>query len=154
MKPIVPLTPSFAVTGALDPADYAELARLGFKSIISNLPDGELRHLPASAEAARLAAEAGLAYRHIPVTKSEVFSDTVVGGTVAAASDLPGPILAHCASGMRSAAAWGAAAGRFQPADAIVATLTGAGFNMAALADEFAAQRQPDAGSPPEPLRA
>lgn len=149
MRPIVPLTDGFAVTGALEPSDFAELARLGFKSVVSNLPDGELRHAPSSAEAARLAAEAGLAFRHIPIAKSEIFSDGVVGGTVVAAQELPGPILAHCASGMRSAVAWGAAAARFQPAERIVAALAKAGFKMAPLGSEFAAQARPGAGDPP-----
>lgn len=152
MRPIIPLTDGFAVTGALEAADFAEVARLGYKSIVSNLPDGELRQAPSSAEAARLAAEAGLAFRHIPIAKNEIFSDAVVGGTVAAAQELPGPILAHCASGMRSAVAWGAAAARFQPADGIVAALARAGFNVAPLKAEFAEQARADAGPPPAPL--
>ena len=47
MNKIVHITPHFAVTGALRP-DFAQAAALGFKSIVSNLPDGEVAvHLQA-----------------------------------------------------------------------------------------------------------
>ena len=48
MKRIVRITPHFAVTGALEPADFEAAAALGFRSIVSNLPDGELPAYPAS----------------------------------------------------------------------------------------------------------
>lgn len=153
MKPIILLNPGFAVTGALEPPDFAEAARLGYRTILSNLPDGEMRQMPTSQEAARLAAEAGLAYRHIPATRFDVLGDDVLGATLQAVSELPGPVLAHCASGMRSAVAWGGAAARFNEADAVVAKLNKAGFNMAPLKAEFAALRKPDAGAPPPALQ-
>jgi sulfide:quinone oxidoreductase len=87
-----------------------------------------------------LAGQAGLAFRHIPTTKFDVFSDRVVGDMQAALSEFPGPVLAHCASGMRSAAAWAGAAARLQPADCVVDALQRAGFNMAALRDELQEQ--------------
>lgn len=153
MKPVISLNGLFAVTGALEPEDYAEAARIGFKAIVSNLPDGESARHPSSVEAARLAAAAGLAYRHLPTTRFDVFSDRVVAGTVAAAQELPTPILAHCASGMRSAFAWGGAAARFQHADQVVAALAGAGFNAAPLHDEFAAQASSGPGETPAALK-
>ena len=52
------------------------------------------------------------------MTKADVFTERVVGGVGAALRELPGPVLAHCASGMRSAVAWAAAAARVQPVDA------------------------------------
>lgn len=141
MNKITYITPDFAVTAALQPADVAEAASLGFRSILSNLPDGESRVHPTSAEEAALAAGAGLGYRHIPTTKFEVFSPRVVEGTAAALSALDGPVLAHCASGLRSAVAWAAAAARRQPAACVLARLKAAGFNMEALRDELEAQR-------------
>ena len=137
MPKITYLTPHFAVTGALQPDDFPAVAALGFKSILSNLPDGESSKYPSSAEEARLAQGAGLRFRHVPAIKSEVFSDRVVDGVSQAASELDGPILAHCASGARSAIAWAAAAARSQPADCIIATLRNAGYDLAALRDEL-----------------
>ena len=137
MKRIVRITPHFAVTGALEPADFEAAAALGFRSIVSNLPDGELPAYPAAAEGARLAAGAGLGFRHIPVTKAEAFSERVVGGTVTALGELDGPVLAHCASGLRSAIAWAAAASRGQPVDGVLQKLAAAGLDLEGLRHEL-----------------
>ena len=136
------LTPYFAVTGALQPDEFAEVAALGFKSVLSNLPDGESRKYPSAAEEAALAKAAGLGFRHVPTIKSEVFSDRVVDEVGQVLHELDGPVLAHCASGLRSAIAWAAAAARSQPADCVIAALKDAGFDLAAIRDELEEQRR------------
>ena len=140
MNKITPITPQFAVTGALAPQDFAEIRAMGFKAVVSNLPDGEHPAYATAAQAAAAAGEAGLAFRHIPTTKFDVFSERVVGGMQAALSEFEGPVLAHCASGLRSAAAWAGAAARYQGADRVLAALRRAGFDMAPLRDELQAQ--------------
>ena len=140
MNEIVYVTPGFAVTGGLQPDDFAKVAALGFKSILSNLPDGESNEFPSAAEESGLAGQAGLGFRHVPATKSEVFDDQVVLGVTAALSDLEGPTLAHCASGQRSAIAWAAAAARSQPADCVIAVLKNAGYDLSVLRDELEEQ--------------
>src|SRR5690242_6417649 len=119
MNKLTHITPHFAVTGALQSADFALIAAAGFKSVLSNLPDGESAAHLTSREEAELAARAGLAFSHIPATKADLFTDGVVDGVRQAARDLPGPVLAHCASGLRSAVAWAAAAARLQPVDRV-----------------------------------
>jgi uncharacterized protein (TIGR01244 family) len=143
MNRVVRITPHFAVTGAMQPADFAEAAAQGFRAIVSNLPDGELATHATSEQEAKLAAAAGLGYRHIPVTKAEAFSERVVGGTARALAELEGPVLAHCASGARSAVAWAAAASRGQSVDAVLAKLAAAGFNLAGLRHELEDQHDP-----------
>jgi sulfide:quinone oxidoreductase len=138
---ITNLTPHFAVTGALQPADFPGIAALGFKSILSNLPDGESSRYPSAPEEAELAKGAGLGFRHVPAIKSEVLSDRVVDGVGRALAELEGPVLAHCASGLRSAIAWAGAAARTQPADCVIAALKNAGYDLAALRDELEDQR-------------
>jgi len=135
------ITPHFAVTGALSQQDFAAAAAAGFKSIVSNLPDGESSAYLTGAEEAELAARAGLRFRHIPATKFEVFSDRVVGDLSAALHELPGPVLAHCASGLRSAVAWAAAAARSQPADRVLEALRAAGFDLESIRDQLEDQR-------------
>jgi uncharacterized protein (TIGR01244 family) len=135
------LTPHFAVTGALLPADFPGIAALGFKSVLSNLPDGESSKYPSASEEAELTKDAGMAFRHVPIIKSEVFSDRVVEGVGQMLTELEGPVLAHCASGARSAIAWAAAAARTQPANCVIAALKNAGYDLAALCDELEAQR-------------
>ncbi|MFZ5713579.1 MAG: bifunctional sulfur transferase/dioxygenase Blh [Bradyrhizobium sp.] len=104
MKPI-PVTQKFSVAGQLQPEDFAELARSGFKTIINNRPDGEESSQPGSAAEEEAARAAGLDYVFIPVTSSNMrpedvrrFAETIV------ASD--GPVLAHCRSGARSFYMW------------------------------------------------
>lgn len=153
MKPVIRIIEDFAVTGALEPADFQSAADMGFKAIISNLPDGESPRHPQSAEAARLAAAAGLAYVHIPIMKFELLSERVQKETIAALQRLEGPVLAHCFSGMRSAMAWGVGAARFQDAGAIVGTLAKSGFNAQPLQDELAAMKTEQASAAPTLLR-
>jgi sulfide:quinone oxidoreductase len=140
MKKITHITPHFAVTGALGPADFAEARRMGFRSIISNLPDGESAMHPTSAQGEALARQAGLAFRHVPAVKFDLFSERVLGGMQAALSEVEGPVLAHCASGLRSAFAWAGAAARLQPADLVLEALRRAGLDASTVSDEVKAQ--------------
>jgi uncharacterized protein (TIGR01244 family) len=152
---VIHITPHLAVTGALQPADFAEIAAAGFKSVLSNLPDGEAPAYPTSREEAELAARAGLGFCHVPTTKADLFTSRVVDGVGEALRELPGPVLAHCASGVRSAAAWAAAASRYQPADRVLEVLRAAGFNLEAVRDEFEDLRDLDySGSIPPALKA
>jgi sulfide:quinone oxidoreductase len=137
---IIRLTPHLAVTGVLLPEDFAEVARQGFKSVLSNLPDGESARHPSSASERDLAAKAGLGFRHVPAVKADVLSDRVVEGVIDALAELEGPVLAHCASGLRSAVAWAGAASRTEPVDQVLARLEKAGFNLGALRDELQEQ--------------
>jgi sulfide:quinone oxidoreductase len=140
MKQVKRITDGFAVSGALTAEDFANVAAQGFKAVISNLPDGESRAHPSSAEAAALAESAGLEYRHLPVTKFELFSDAFVSAMGKALAELPGPILAHCMSGQRSIVAWAAATARHEPVDQVLATLKAVGIDLAPLREELAAQ--------------
>jgi uncharacterized protein (TIGR01244 family) len=140
MKQVKRITDDFAVSGALAAEDFADIATQGFKSVISNLPDGESRAHPSSAEAAALAERAGLDYRHLPVTKFELFSDAFVSAMDKALAELPGPILAHCMSGQRSVVAWAAAMARHESVDQVLATLKATGINLEPLRDELTAQ--------------
>jgi uncharacterized protein (TIGR01244 family) len=140
MKQVRPITDTFAVAGALAPEDFAEVAAMGFKSVISNLPDGESRAHPTASEAAAMAERAGLEFRHLPVTKFELFSDRFVADMANALAELPGPILAHCLSGQRSIVAWAAATARHEPADQLLARLKAAGIDLEPLRGELEAQ--------------
>lgn len=148
MNKVTHITPHFAVTGALQPADFAEIAAAGFNSVLSNLPDGESRAHPTSRQAAELAASAGLAFRHVPTTKADLFTDRVIDGVGDALRELPGPVLAHCASGMRSAVAWATAAARIQPVDSVIEVLKAAGFNLDAVRDELESLCDPSHAGP------
>lgn len=137
MDTIVYITPGFAVTSALAPADFAKAAELGFKAIISNRPDGEAAGQLTAREEAGHAWRAGLRFAHVPSSKLDLFTDAVVEGMADAVRRLDGPILAHCQSGLRSAIIWAAASARGQPVDCVIDTLTAAGFDLAFLRDDL-----------------
>jgi len=155
MNKVTHINPHIAVTGALQPADFTAIAAAGFKSVLSNLPDGESTAYPTSRQEAELSARAGLGFRHVPATKADLFTSRVVDGVGDALRELPGPVLAHCASGVRSAVAWAAAASRYQSADRVLEALSTAGFNLEAVRGELESLRDPShAVSIPPALKA
>jgi sulfide:quinone oxidoreductase len=149
---IVQITQQFAVTGALVPADLAVAAGMGFRAVLSNLPDGELPAAPRSAEERQLAARAGLGFAHVPLRKGDMALPTIAGEMLAALGLLEPPVLAHCASGQRSALAWAVAAARCHSVDRVLSALTSAGFYFAPLRAELESLAAP--GSPGSPLPA
>ena len=90
------------VAPQLAPADLAEAARAGFRSIINNRPDFEGGpEQPTNAAMAAAAAAAGLEYRFLPVNGAYQSPEEIEAfGALLAA--LPRPVLAFCRSGARS----------------------------------------------------
>jgi uncharacterized protein (TIGR01244 family) len=86
-------------------ADFAALPAAGVSTVINNRPDDEDPGQLSSAQAAQLAAEAGLAYRHIPVTAATL-SDEAVDAFRQEVEAAPGKVLAYCRSGTRSMTLW------------------------------------------------
>ena len=90
------------VAPQLDAAAMAELARLGFKSVVNNRPDFEHGpDQPTSAQVEAAALAAGLAYRFLPVNGGYQ-SPEEVAAFRALVAELPHPLLAFCRSGARS----------------------------------------------------
>ena len=98
------VTPNFAVAPQLDPDDMAEAARLGFKLVINNRPDGEAPDQPTAAAMEQAAMTAGLGYVHIPVRGGPGADQ--VRAVRDAIDGAPGPVLAFCRSGTRSIITW------------------------------------------------
>lgn len=134
------LTPGFAVIGELAEHDFEALADAGFRSVISNRPDGEdLNQLGSHREAAA-AWRAGLKFRHVPAAKADLLTDPVIEAMADAIAGLDGPILAHCKSGLRSAILWAAVSARSTPVDCVMAALDAAGLDLDFLRDDLDAQ--------------
>jgi uncharacterized protein (TIGR01244 family) len=99
------LMQGFDVAGGLDRSDIEAFARDGVKTIINNRPDGEDPGQLDAAAARRIAETSGLAYHHIPVT-AQSLTPADVEAFAAVLREAPGPIVAHCRSGTRSALLW------------------------------------------------
>ena len=100
--PIRAVSSEVCVAPQMTPEAMAEVAALGFRSVVNNRPDFE--HGPdqpsnAAIEAAALAA--GLAYRHLPVDGGYQ-SPAEIAAFAQLLSELPKPLLAFCRSGARS----------------------------------------------------
>ena len=64
------VTDDFTTAPQIAIADVAEAARQGFKTIISNRPDGEEPGQPTAAEVEAAAKAAGLAFFHIQIGRA------------------------------------------------------------------------------------
>jgi uncharacterized protein (TIGR01244 family) len=124
------LDESVSVAGQPTEADFAEFARLGFRSVINNRPDGE-DGAPGTETEALWAAKYGLEYRHLPMTAASLAPQTV-SDFGDALEDMPGPVLAHCRSGTRCSILWSIdAVGRRQEAvEDVLETTAGAGYDL------------------------
>ncbi len=132
------ITPDLAVAGALTADDFAELARLGYRAVINNRPDGEEPGQLTGRREANLAQAAGLDYRHIPASKLELFAEATVDAMRVALAELDGPVVAHCKSGLRSAILWAAATASDEGTDAVIAAAQSAGIDLEPVRDEIA----------------
>jgi uncharacterized protein (TIGR01244 family) len=98
------VTDAFAVAPQLTEADVARAAAAGARLIVNNRPDDEEAGQPSAREMAEAAAEAGVAYVHIPVRGMP--SPAQAQEMAAAIEAVDGPAIAFCRSGMRSVFTW------------------------------------------------
>lgn len=99
---ITPVADGFSVAPQLLPADLVEVARLGFRAVINNRPDGEGGPAQPSSEQLRAAAQAaGLVYEHVPSPPTADDAAAIARMRVLL-QQLPQPVLAFCRTGTRS----------------------------------------------------
>lgn len=126
------LTPAYAVSPQIDPADLPAIKAAGFTTIIDNRPDGEIPD-SLQTERMRLAAEAlGLAFVANPVTPG-MFTDQVIETQAKAVAASTGPVFAYCASGNRSSCVWALMNAGQKPVEELVGTPAQYGYNLMPL---------------------
>lgn len=91
----------FSVSPQIFKNDLAEIARLGFRAIICNRPDGEEQGQPASSQIGEEANRLGLQFAYIPAISGAI-GDADVAAMADALAATSGPVLAYCRSGARS----------------------------------------------------
>lgn len=95
-------TDRFGTSPQLMPADMAEVAAQGFRTVINNRPDGEGGpDQPASAALEAAAHAAGLTYVYLPVISGQITEPQARQFAQQLALQ-PAPVLAFCRSGARS----------------------------------------------------
>lgn len=114
------------------PADLKAIAEAGYRSVISNRPDGEAEDQPTS-QAIQAAAEAqGLVYAHVPVVGGQI-SDADISAFRQALDNLPTPIFGFCRTGTRTTTLWALANAGQKSADALIASAQAAGYDLNGL---------------------
>lgn len=93
---------SLSVSSQIAVGDVEIIAAQGFRSIICNRPDGEAADQPGFSEIAAAAHTAGLEARYLPVISGRLQHKDIAEFS-GAMHELPGPVLAYCRSGARSA---------------------------------------------------
>ncbi len=131
------VTPGFSVSPQIAPADLAALKAKGFRSVICNRPDGEGADQPTFEEIEAAARAEGLEARYIPV-ETGVVRDEDAQVFEAALQELPGPVLAYCRSGTRSATLWSLGEAKDRPLPEILAATKAAGYDMNGVARRIA----------------
>jgi len=116
------------VTGQLLAAQMQALAEQGVMSFINNRPDMEGPMQPHSEELEKTAQELGVDYHHIPMAGG--LTPGLIEASQTAFENLPRPIVAFCASGMRSAALWAFAHVDKLGVDGVMEAVSAAGYNL------------------------
>ena len=132
------LTPDYAVSPQIEPADLAAIKAAGFVTVVNNRPDGEI---PADLHdsAMRAAAEAlGLTYVANPVIGGMLtLANVQAQGAAIAASR--GPVLAYCASGNRSSVVWALSQAGQRPVEELIGLPARYGYQLEHLRPQIEA---------------
>ena len=131
------LAPGLSVMPQLSVADLSAVKAQGIRSIICNRPDGEAGDQPTFEEIAKAAKKLGLETHYLPVVAGKV-SDTEVVAFRAALTELPGPVIGYCRSGMRTATLWSLSQAGAQPLSSILTASKAAGYDMSGVARRIA----------------
>jgi len=116
------------VTGQLLSAQMQALTEQGVMSFVNNRPDMEGPIQPLSEELENTAQTLGVDYFYIPMSGG--ISSGLIEASVTAYENAPRPIVAFCASGMRSAALWAFAHVDKIGLDGVMDALSMTGFNL------------------------
>lgn len=126
----------FSVSPQLDAGDIEAAAAAGFKTILNVRPDGEKAGYLADAEAASIAAEHGLDYRHVPVPVKGAMPDITpqrIDSFGAALEELPAPVLAYCGTGRRAVLMWALCSAGKTAIDEILSCCAAAGHDLSPI---------------------
>ena len=94
---------NFSTAPQISVEDVAEIAQLGFKTIINNRPDGEGgADQPTGAQIKAAAEKSGLVYFHIPFSPGNMQPEQVAEFS-AVYADAAKPVLGFCRTGNRAA---------------------------------------------------
>lgn len=123
-----------SVAGQLNANDMAEAARLGFRTVVNNRPDGEGGSgQPPSADVEAAARAAGMDFIYMPVVSGQISEDNIADFQKVLAQAKT-PVLAYCRTGTRCCNLWALAEAPNAAASDIVSMAAGAGYDLRGIA--------------------
>lgn len=103
MKDLKKINEQITVSGQPTAEDIAQLKDTGFRTIVNLRTEGEEDQPMSPAQEQQVVEQAGMKYLHLPVSPASMGPE-LVDKFRAQITDLPEPLLVHCASGMRAGA--------------------------------------------------
>jgi len=126
------LTEGLSVMPQITPQDIPAIAAAGYRAIICNRPDGEGADQPNFEEVETAATAAGLQCRYLPIVSGKVDDADALAFREALVA-LPGPALAYCRTGTRSATLWSLAMAGEKTTAEILQTTAAVGYDMSGV---------------------
>ncbi len=126
------LSDALSVAPQLGVDDLAEVARLGFRTVINNRPDGETQGQPSAVALGTKAKQLGLVYHYQPVVAGAMSEQDVSSFRQLLASSAQ-PVLAFCRSGTRCTNLWAYASAGELGEDDIIDAAARAGYDLSGL---------------------
>ena len=131
------ITSGLSVSPQITAEDVRTARDHGFRAIICNRPDGEGMDQPNFEEIETEAEALGLEARYLPIVAGKVQdADAAAFGKLL--EELPGPVLAYCRTGTRSATLWSLAVASRKPVADILAATQAAGYDMGGVVRRIA----------------
>lgn len=126
------LTSKISVAPQITPADMKAIKDQGFRAIICNRPDGEGADQPTFKEIEAEATKHGLDAAYLPIVAGKVGDDDA-DCFADLMTELPGPVLAYCRTGTRSATLWSLTQAETLNVAQILSATKAAGYDMAGV---------------------
>ncbi|QFS87061.1 MULTISPECIES: TIGR01244 family sulfur transferase [unclassified Marinobacter] len=130
---------TLSVAPQISVQDVAEIARLGFRTLVANRPDREEPGQPAMADIEAAAREHGLEWVFLPVESGNI-TDQDVDQFTPMIRNADKPVLAFCRSGTRCTVLWALSAARETQPEEILSKAHRAGYDITGLIPRLAQQ--------------
>ncbi len=131
------LASGISVSQQIMASELQAIKDAGFRGVICNRPDGEGADQPTFDEIARAAQAVGIEARYQPILAGKV-SDDDAAAFDTALTDLPGPVLAYCRTGTRSATLWSLSQADRRSLTDILSITKAAGYDMGGVVRRIA----------------
>lgn len=132
---------SISVAPQISPDDVAELARLGFRTLVANRPDHEEPGQPPMAALEEAAREQGITWVYLPVESGNIL-DEDIDAFAPMFEEADKPVLAFCRSGTRCSVLWALSSARHMPLEPIIQRAGQAGYDLRGLVPRLQQQAQ------------